>query len=812
MVAVQRDALSDFQPADGWELIKRDMGYLMRSGQMALPSPNPSLLIGTPFSNPYLMLYNRHRGVLRIIAALPFNQPGQEIEVSLEFDQDSYLGEGYEHVNGLFSQSSAVARPLDQLTAVNTIASATAYPDNCQTFFFVDFHVAYDPCVCYFKSLLKVTFNWEESSTFAAVGVGSGVTSDLASQLNSGYDPSELLASFIAEDYEVPGVKYDSLTAGTYIYARAWELYEDHMKKEEAKGNFNVAGALYFLATAAKLGTVLATKGAAAPILITGAGTQFGSIGPLSIIALNSTVLEAKKFTLDKALKVAGPVFDFLSSQFKEDKPAEMLPMAIELELALRGRIEKSTDLETSTIAIGTPGALGTENLPEEATFTQPAYPTYNEALGLFALLETPTVSQRFERTSERILYLNMNPIKHMAQYNFRDRVTYRMDAPLRYAINPAANVDLNKTKIDAMLIVHWDGSYAGMQGPTCLSPGTTHIIAPGDDFPACTPASPIDETYRLSVDGDRGLSEMVSLGCLSNLHVGKEIQYSVIRDPFTFGSSQNIPPTPPTPTPDPPAFLNGPKAKVYLKLLIQYVFNEIGTDGYPIKHVEELTYPVDIVSSNGISWASNSNIPEDLTINGATYTSNTTVSATGDITITGDLINNGSQVTIYAGGDIEVAPGVDIAPNITLEANAPIYSFGYCNTPKPSQASASFINDFCGQGTYQANSLVPRIAAQSQLTNNPSNNHKQRLNLRAHPNPTADRLTLRYTLPKKAPVSLTLYDLTGRPVLPLQAETLTAAGPQELTVDLSTLAAGMYQIILQAGEQRQGVKVVKTE
>ena len=66
--------------------------------------------------------------------------------------------------------------------------------------------------------------------------------------------------------------------------------------------------------------------------------------------------------------------------------------------------------------------------------------------------------------------------------------------------------------------------------------------------------------------------------------------------------------------------------------------------------------------------------------------------------------------------------------------------------------------------------------------------------------------------MPTEARVSLTLYDLTGRPVLPIQAETLTKAGPQETKVDLSGIAAGMYQVVLQTDKQRQGVKVVKTD
>lgn len=459
---VAAGAASDFQPSDGWELVKRDMGFLMLPGQI---SYGTAVSNGGTFLNPYILLYNRYRGVLRVFAALPFNQPGQEVVISLKLQNDiadSFTD--HNSLNGLFSQSTAIASPLDQQTVVRTMVSPTAYPDICKLFFFADFHVAYDPCVCHFKSMLEVTFDWVESSTFGAVGKSVGVTQDLKDALSTGYDPSKLLTDFWAEEFTVAGNqnKFDSLKAGTYIHARAWELYEAHMKKEEDKGNFDVSGALYFLAMVAKVGVVIATKGAAAPILtVTTTTAKFGSIGTASIVAASATVASAKKFTLAKALKVAAPLFDFLSSQSKEDKPAQMFPMAIESEVALRGRIEKVVPLASKTIQIGVPGSLGAGSLPEEATFTQPAYPTYNEALGLFAVLKRPTLefSQGYEYPD---LYTCIHPDPQVGTWEYpiyRRRSRYIGD--LQYVFNPAAGVNESKTSILAALELHTSATEA---------------------------------------------------------------------------------------------------------------------------------------------------------------------------------------------------------------------------------------------------------------------------------------------------------------------------------------------------------------
>ncbi len=103
--------LSDFQPADGWELVKRGFGYLMREGRMTYATAQPS---GGKFVFPYLMLYNKHSGVLRVMVALPFTNSFQQVEISLSLEKGSSLITGFSNLNGLFSQgrNAAVGKPI----------------------------------------------------------------------------------------------------------------------------------------------------------------------------------------------------------------------------------------------------------------------------------------------------------------------------------------------------------------------------------------------------------------------------------------------------------------------------------------------------------------------------------------------------------------------------------------------------------------------------------------------------------------------------------------------------------------------------
>lgn len=246
-------------------------------------------------------------------------------------------------------------------------------------------------------------------------------------------------------------------------------------------------------------------------------------------------------------------------------------------------------------------------------------------------------------------------------------------------------------------------------------------------------------------------------------------------------------------------------------------------------------TYMTDYVVTNFTSSQGNqayfplgnNGLPFDLTLSGIDYgfttpIGNPSTEALSSITLLDDDIQQwpggtiqtpfgpvyeppGSPVMFRAGQQITTDGETDLGPGVLLEIGLPDRFNGCDADPLPSPASAADIAALCTDITR----YNPAIATKR---SEPVSDDAPILPLTAHPNPTADRLTLRYTLSAEARVSLTLYDLTGRPVLPIQAEVLTKAGPQETSVDLSALAAGMYQVILQADGQRQGVKVVKTE
>ncbi|MDO7873960.1 T9SS type A sorting domain-containing protein [Hymenobacter sp. ASUV-10] len=82
-------------------------------------------------------------------------------------------------------------------------------------------------------------------------------------------------------------------------------------------------------------------------------------------------------------------------------------------------------------------------------------------------------------------------------------------------------------------------------------------------------------------------------------------------------------------------------------------------------------------------------------------------------------------------------------------------------------------------------------------------------LGLQASPVPSHGLVQLHYSLPRAAAVRYTVHDQMGRPVPGLAAERRQAAGLQEQTLDLRTLAAGVYLCTVEAGGYRQTLRLV---
>jgi len=79
-----------------------------------------------------------------------------------------------------------------------------------------------------------------------------------------------------------------------------------------------------------------------------------------------------------------------------------------------------------------------------------------------------------------------------------------------------------------------------------------------------------------------------------------------------------------------------------------------------------------------------------------------------------------------------------------------------------------------------------------------------------AFPNPFTDRLTLRYQVSNPGPVSIAIYDVTGRLVQKSLTQKYHDAGAHEFQVDASALTKGNYIFIIDMNTVTVGGHIVR--
>lgn len=179
----------DYHWEDGWEVLHVGLGFYPNGEpiQNAVPQRAYPLASNVP-SNPrvpYIILYNRYRGVMRVFMNLftPFGGYS-DIRVRLEFEDESPSG-----LSGILRSLEAFDRPLDQTTNVKLQESYNPNAGGANRWFSADFQLAYDPCICGKNQEWKFTLNGVETFTLDLEGRGLAVDVPIADgQGNPTYD------------------------------------------------------------------------------------------------------------------------------------------------------------------------------------------------------------------------------------------------------------------------------------------------------------------------------------------------------------------------------------------------------------------------------------------------------------------------------------------------------------------------------------------------------------------------------------------------------------------------------------------------
>lgn len=384
----------DMKPQDGWELIRREMGY-NQDGTPKNPKPE----------NPYIVMYNKYTGVLRLFYARGSSAPFSSARITLKFS------DGSPAQTSLLDLSQGLI-PMDSLFTKNKIfQSPTKFDNRLHQWFFADFPMQYDPCTCYYTSRLVFKVDLISQANVDISGSANGKL--LAIDNNLG-QVNQQDKTFTFADLQSGFNKASKIFKDINKFKDDQTKAIDTLLKNNASAANDKKSKLNLFQTALK-----------------GSGFLKGGLAAAPYIG------------------AAISLFDFFVGGGKKAEPAapqdvKLTPTSIDMTIKLNGTITTSNPY--GDVLFWNPGSnIGTQSDAD--------YPYYNEIMGIFNLTETPKVDQVFSRERRG---------STRDGFYWQTSYGYRINTPIKYALNPAARLALQ----DAQVALVVEGDSSDLYGP----------------------------------------------------------------------------------------------------------------------------------------------------------------------------------------------------------------------------------------------------------------------------------------------------------------------------------------------------------
>jgi hypothetical protein len=754
---------SDFWPEDGWELLKVNFGYLNDGTQReVLPAM------------PYMALYNKYTGTIRFLGMWPnASNSWQIIRFNVSLPKKKRIAGGSPDTpsdpldaTNLLSIQGDAAQPLDQQTDENVYEIIAEYPgiSNASYFFWFDMPVAYDPCVCYNDVAIQLTASVENNWNLTIKGTLDAQVLQQGSP--TGNNHSALTAKRIIG---AAGATATAIITGGAIVQTGpiISLIDIFSQRPGISGQAQ-----------RNLELLKQTMNAASTAVWDPVKMQWRNT------VTDSTMT---KSDWDKLFAGIGSFLnagvDYLSPSARTSSPRTSVVGTI------TATGTASLNAPTGDVVyLGVPGSKWTNTLsevisPSPATVPVtpggilPEYPIYNNALGTFALLKTPTLTayklpgyvQLYScATSGTTIY---NCVSNQSQ---RIQV-FLKDQPILYRFNPTLNINEERTKIYASIVMKENAKNFAKTDCIDIENNT------------CCFSSQIScEQQWLWA---RGLNIYPGIDPRERITNPVPLEYiSQVLAEFTIDG-----------------FGNFDDFDYFLRFSIDYESHNIGRDGNPIKDNMIITFPLLSESSTESPPITMVDIENDqissviggpdgiVVIVGKKFRS-------GYIEISGFLTSfPNSSASVLSTDVIHIKPGAHITDDLRLAIDYP-----FTGQYPQAQTTQTFVNDFCtGQVPdllYQANQfsakardlpplpyelLKPYLEVQNQIESQ----------IELHPNPTSGLLQITSS---NAPINqIEVYDLSGRR---LYHQSFGNSPGRQVQADLSALSNGVYVVKTTSG------------
>lgn len=404
VLSVPNDGLRDMYPSDGWELIKKDFGY-EDNGTPSVPAA----------SRLYLILYNKYRGTLRVFFCRADQAPYNGAKVTLTFDNSTAS------LTSLLDYAAEVHAlndfPFYKLTNVPQISQVSPILTSPLVWFYADFPLMYDPCTCFYQSLVNVNLSLTNTESIVLSGNLNGTI------ITQGHSDDG------STDYGVSETKDQTL--GTTRFAKLVTAFN---------------GVDAFKSTSSGIATTINVNGNGN--IVTGLdnltnsntgmkGSNFLKTG-LSYIPYLGDAISLWDAIVGGGKSAPGP------------QQVEILPLSVNLGVNISGSLSGSYPISGSVFR--TPGSDVT-NAPDYV------YPYYNEVLGVINLLKRPQI---------QILQYD-RPSSYPSPGGNVKETYIKLSEPLQFVLNPASEVNI--VEIKGSYIADFLSTVSGGYGSVSVSP-----------------------------------------------------------------------------------------------------------------------------------------------------------------------------------------------------------------------------------------------------------------------------------------------------------------------------------------------------
>ncbi|AXG71395.1 hypothetical protein KORDIASMS9_03652 [Kordia sp. SMS9] len=831
-------------PKNGWELLLVNLGRYPNNVEVADSNETFQAL-------PYIVIYNRYSGVVRVFANFGLDQLIGDGPDAVEVVMSFVLNNDNSGATGLARLYSGKDLALDQHSKVTTMKSLAKATNAQRQWFSTDFQIAYDPCTCSYPSKIQISFNQITEENITLHGRSLSVDDNLINN-DLQIDPMTFLSGFDASGN-------DAEKGGILIYKGLQTLVDDYIERYEKYEADLLAANRQNKIVEHNLNVLKALKYTLYAVFTLGANPSAIDIGPIEATdwytklkeKYGAFIKKADKLKTDNILKIAKKVLGSDAKTYIEQNFEKVplptapdpnkVPSVTFTEMHFEGIISDSQVKGGPTFY--TPGTYGTAatqvlntdtadptDMRDPILQTMYEYPVYNEVLGTFALLNSPaiTIADRYvpETVFEDTFLVDTfwNPI-HYKSWTREYQIKISND--LMYALNESLDIKKHEIKAAYRFKAKTNVALTGqLHYNVFLDPYyTTNVFSTNYDVDAYDIwINQSDTPFTNSVEngwdpyvGDYGDDDgnfqtpFVPLDALKNFNVGVGLKQEF----FEFGCLDCT-------FPDDPNFplhvWQGFKFGFYdieLVLMVDIEYETKNEYGENNTSTQILTF--DITEDN-IEYSSepytyelidetlhtqydaklfNENLGfEDVVFDGSPVEgcwlsgSTYTCRAWNDIDITGNLSTTaGYNVNIIAGNQIETSPESIISPEIAMWIDSPF------NLSQPMiHATVGQINAFCNSSDYKANILDPsigeRTANNEDVLFTQAEEDETPEEIYLYPNPANNYVNLyidQENLGKN--ISIETYDMSGRKYM-LEMNTIGAAS---FAINIESLASGIY-------------------